>query len=311
MEPSFKKRPERPRGLLMGTAIVLILAFIAVLALFFVFSSLSPLFVGKCVAVVDINTELTVEGTPPSLLDVGSPGSEQIAYAIESLDKREDVGAVLLVFNSPGGSIVATREVYDAVKGLSKPKVSYFREMAASGAYYVASGSDYIISDPNAITGSIGVVATVADMSGLLEKLGVNVTEIKSGAHKDMGSSFRNMTPEEQAIMQGIVDEVYQEFRSVVLENRQGRLDLAKFDEVSDARILTGRQAARIGLVDQTGTKKDAILKAAELANMSAISVEDVRLCPVSTMSQDGGLLSVEGIVRSLQAKSGFSLSYR
>lgn len=311
MEPSMRRRPERPRGWLLGTVLVLVLAFIVVIGLFFVFSSLSPLFVGKCVAVVEISEPLTIEGVPPSLFSVGSPGSEQIATTIEGLDKREDVGAVLIVFNSPGGSIVATREIYAAVKGLDKPSVSYFRETAASGAYYVASGTDYIISDPDAITGSIGVIATFTEMSGLLEKLGVNVTEITSGQYKDMGSSFRNMTPEERTMLQELVDEVYREFRDTVVENRRGRLDMAKFDEVADGRILTGRQAERVGLVDETGSKKDAIMKAAELANISAASAGEVRLCPVSTMAEEGGLFSVESLMRGLQASSGFSLDYR
>ena len=310
MEP-LRKRPERPNTtFLIGTAIVLVIAFAVVVLLFFAFSSLAPSFVGKCVAVVDIDTPITVEGTPPSLFDVGSPGSEQIASTIESLNERDDVGAVLFVFNSPGGSVVATREIYASVESLNKPSVSYFREIAASGAYYVASGTDYIVSDPDALTGSIGVIATFTDLSGLLDKLGVNVTAVKSGPHKDIGSSFRNMTTEEKEILQGLINEVYDEFRGIVVENRRGRLDMTKFNDVSDGRILSGRQAAKVGLVDQTGSKKDAILKAAELANMSATSVDDVRLCPVSALSEEGGLFSIQSFLHGLEAKSGIRLSY-
>jgi len=312
MEPSLRKRPERPGGIILGTGVVLVLAFIAIVVLFFVFSSIYPMFVGKCVAVVEINDPITVEGSPASIFDAGYPSSEQLATSIESLNKRDDVGAVVFVMNSPGGSVVATREVYASVKGLDKPKVAYFREVAASGAYYVASGTDYIISDPDAITGSIGVIATFTQMSGLLDKIGVNVTEIKSGQHKDMGSSYRNMTADEQVLLQALVDEVYQEFRSVVIENRRGRLDLAKFDEVADGRIMTGRQAEKVGLVDETGTKKDALLKAAQLANISAESAEDVRICQVSTMSEESGLFTLEGLFRSFQVQNpGVDLSYR
>lgn len=308
----MRKRPERPGGIILGTGVVLVLAFIAIVVLFFVFSSIYPMFVGKCVAVVEINDPITVEGSPASIFDAGYPSSEQLATSIESLNKRDDVGAVVFVMNSPGGSVVATREVYASVKGLDKPKVAYFREVAASGAYYVASGTDYIISDPDAITGSIGVIATFTQMSGLLDKIGVNVTEIKSGQHKDMGSSYRNMTADEQVLLQALVDEVYQEFRSVVIENRRGRLDLAKFDEVADGRIMTGRQAEKVGLVDETGTKKDALLKAAQLANISAESAEDVRICQVSTMSEESGLFTLEGLFRSFQVQNpGVDLSYR
>ncbi len=297
--------------LLLGTALVLIVVFFAIVLLFFAFSSLVPSFTGKCVAVVDINQELTVDGVQPSLFTAGVPGSEEIATSIRGLSKRDDVGAVLLVINSPGGSVVATREIYDAVKALDKPKVSYLRETAASGAYYVATGTDYIISDPDALTGSIGVVATFTDLSGLLEKVGVNVTSITSGPHKDMGSEFRNMSSEERAILQALIGEIYDEFRSVVVENRRGRLDLAKFDEIADGRILSGRQAAKIGLVDAVGSKRDAMLKAAQLANITAETADDVRLCPVSSMPQEGGLFSAGSILRQIEAKAGVAIGYR
>ena len=304
MQTEIRRRPARPNaGLLAGTALALALIFIVVIALFFVLSSLTPSLLGKCVAVVDVDMPLTVEGSPPSIFGgAGYPGSEELAQTISSLDGREDVGAVLFVFNSPGGSVVATREIYQSVDELEKPKVSYFREVAASGAYYVASGTDYIVSDPDALTGSIGVIATFAEMGGLFEKLGINVTAIKSGEHKDIGSSYRNMTAEEQAILQSVVDEIYSEFRGVVLENRKGRLDMAKFEEVSDGRILSGRQAQKVGLVDEVGSKRDAVMKAADLAGIEYAGPEDIRICPVTTGVSEPGLFSMEGVLRGLYA---------
>lgn len=314
MQPELRKRPARPNiGIIAGTAILLLLAFIILIALFFVLSALGPSLVGKCVAVVDINMPLTIEGSPPSVFGgAGYPGSEELASIIEELDSRDDVGAVLFVFNSPGGSVVATREVYDAVANLHKPTVSYFREVAASGAYYVASGTDYIVSDPDAMTGSIGVIATFTDLQGLLEKIGVNVTAIKSGAHKDIGSPYRNMTDNETRILQAMIDEVYEEFKSVVVRNRGDRLDKSKFEEVTDGRILSGRQAFKVGLVDQLGTKKDAVLMAANLSGMEAEDYKDVRICPVPTAIQDTGLFSVESFVKGLLARqSGASLDFK
>ncbi|MEW6036120.1 MAG: signal peptide peptidase SppA [Candidatus Micrarchaeota archaeon] len=312
MQPEIRKRPARPSGVLLGTALAILLVFLLVVVLFFVLSSFTPTLLGKCVAVMDINMPLTVEGAAPSLFDVGYPGSEQLAASIASLNRREDVGAVVLVFNSPGGSVVATREVYQSVKELDKPSVSYFREVAASGAYYVASGTDYIVSDPDALTGSIGVIATFTSMAGLLEKIGVNVTSIKSGEHKDIGSSYRNMTAGEKAILQELIDEVYQEFRGVVVENRGNKLNKAVFDNVTDGRILSGRQAYKVGLVDELGTKKDAIKKAADLAGIPYTSVEDIRICPVPTSTADTGLFSLESFLRKLQAGSTVpSLSYK
>ncbi len=306
MQTELHRRPARSNaGVLVGTALALALIFFAVIALFFVLSSLTPSLLGKCVAVVDVDMPLTVEGSPASIFGgEGYPGSEELAATISSLEGREDVGAVLFVFNSPGGSVVATREVYQSVKEIDKPKVSYFREVAASGAYYVASGTDYIVSDPDAITGSIGVIATFAQMGGLFDKLGINVTVVKSGAYKDIGSEFRNMTGEEQIILQALVDEIYGEFRGVVLENRRGRLDLARFEEVSDGRIMSGRQAKSVGLVDEVGSKRDALMKAADLAGIEYSDPSEIRVCPVSTGAGEPGLFSMEGLVRTLYASA-------
>lgn len=313
MYPANKKSSDNSRfKVLIGTAGVLIFAFFAIIALFFVFSLFSSSVMGKCVAVVDIDMELTTEGAEPSLFSYGVLGSEEMASVIRNLNERDDVGAIVFVINSPGGSVVATREVYDAVQELDKPKVSYFREVAASGAYYVATGTDYIISDPDALTGSIGVIATFTQMGDLFEKLGVNVTSVTSGNHKDMGSSYRNMTQEERQIFQNLVDEVYAEFRGVVLENRRGKLDMAKFDEVTDGRILTGRQAVAVGLVDELGTKRDAILKAAELAGMPEDSIDDVSICPISTNGEEGGLFSAEAFINLFKMASNKpSLNYK
>jgi protease-4 len=283
---------------------VLVLIFLAIVLLFFVFASFSTALVGQCVAVIDVNAPLTVEGAPMTLFDMGYPSSEELATTIEGLNMRDDVGAIVFVINSPGGSVVATREVYNAIQELDKPSVSYFREVAASGAYYVASGTDYIVSDPDAITGSIGVIATFTQMSGLFEKIGINVTTIKSGDYKDIGSPYRNVTEDEQKILQELVDEVYQEFHSVVLNNRKGKLDLVRFSEVADGRILTGRQAEKVGLVDETGTKKDAIKKAADLADIPYDKYGDIRICKVETMPTDTGLFGVDGIIRKLEVAS-------
>jgi len=210
---------------------------------------------------------------------------------------------------------VATHDIYDAIKSLNKPSVAYLSEEAASGGYYVASGTTYIVSDPDTLTGSIGVITQVTQLTDLLSTIGVNVTSVTSGPYKDMGSEFRNMTPQEQAILQTIVNETYQEFRSVVIDNRGSRLNLTAFNEVADGRVLSGRQAYAVGLVDQLGSKRDAILKAAQLANITAATADDVQMCPVTiTISQGsgGGLFNVESVISALEEKaSGMTLSYR
>jgi protease IV len=274
--------------LLLG---VVFLVFLGVL----LFSSASVPVLGKCVAVVNINQEITTQGASGSLFSAGSPGSEDIANAIEELNSRDDVGAVVFVVDSPGGSVVGTREIYNAVKALDKPKVAYFREVAASGAYYLSTGTDYIISDPDALTGSIGVVMTVGDLSGLFGKIGYNETTIKSGEEKDIGSYSRPMTEKDRQILQALVDEIFTEFKNIVIANRGSRLNMQKFNEILDARVVSGTQAKSIGLVDALGTKKDAIAKAADMAG---ITDEEPKICQISTMPSEGGLFGATELFR-------------
>jgi protease-4 len=308
MKPT--KKPERNRALLYGTVLLLIAAFVALIILFVAFTAFLPSVMGKCIAVVDVNTPLTVEGMEATLFSEGYPGSDDLAAVFNMLDKREDVAAVVIVFNSPGGSVVATREVYSSVKAMDKPTVSYFREVAASGAYYIAAGTDHIVSEPNALTGSIGVVATFTDMSGLFENLGVNVTAVTSGAHKDIGNPARPMTESEYNITKALVDEVFSEFKQIILDNRANRLDPVLFPQALDGRILSGRQAKSAGLVDELGSKKDAVKKAADLANLSYESVDEIRVCNVKTFGDEAGLINAEAFLHLLNRNPGLKLSY-
>jgi len=274
------------------------IGFLLVLAFYFLGSFIAPMFMGKCVAVIEINTELITEGIPSSMFAEGVPGSSEIVAAIKELDARPDVGAVVFVINSGGGSIIASREIYDAINSLSKPKVAYFREVAASGAYYISTPADYIISDPYTLTGSIGVIMPQAEMSGLLENLGVNITSITSGAHKDIGSPYKQMDTEEEGILQDIVNLVFEDFKSVILKNRGDKLDKKKFEEVLDGRVLLGVQAYEIGLVDALGTKQDAINKAAELAGLP----ENPRVSEVKITYSEKGLFELDSFVKSILA---------
>jgi protease-4 len=308
MRPTTKF--EKKKSLLYGTILLLIAGFIVLLILFAGFSAMLPSFMGRCVAVVDVDMPLTIEGAPSSLFSQGYAGSEELAAQFESLDKRPDVGAVVIVFNSPGGSVVATREVYSAVKRMDKPTVSYFREVAASGAYYVAAGTDHIVSDPDALTGSIGVVATFAEMSGLLEELGVNITTVTSGPHKDIGSFSRPMSEAEYNITKALIEEVFLEFKQIITDNRGSKLDAVLFNKTLDGRILSGRQANAAGLVDETGSKRDAIMKAADLANISYTKYSDIRICPSTNQRRDSSLLSAESLFSLLNKYQGMKISY-
>jgi protease-4 len=252
--------------LLVLVAVGIMMLFAAVLAIYALYTITYP---QECVGVIEVDGEIGTKSSSGGLFGTPTIGSEDIVRQIEDAESRSEVKAVVFEVNSPGGSVVASKEIYEAARDMKKPKVSYFREVAASGGYYISAGSDYIVSEPDALTGSIGVVATFEDMSGLFNKLGVNYTILKSGELKDMGSPSRPLTDKEREIMQGIIDDIFGEFKRVVEEGRGSKLNKEKFEEVLDARILTGKQALDVGLVDQLGNRKEALKAAGRLANMS------------------------------------------
>ena len=311
--PVLRRKSEKSNtSALLFIGAFFIVAFLLLVGAFFVFSSYSPNLVGKCVAIVNLDQEITTRSVAPTLFSSGIAGSDEISRSLRSLNKRPDVGAVLLVVDSPGGSVVATREIYDAYDQISVPKVSYFREVAASGGYYVGSAGDYIVSDPDALTGSIGVITTFSDLSGLFEKIGYNASVIKSGLYKDIGSPTRSMTDAEKTIIQDVVDEIYLEFREVVQKNRAGKINSALFANATDGRIMSGRQALRYGLVDQVGNRFVALEKAANLANMTYDSVDDIRVCPITFSTEGDSLFGVESLISKIQSSSvKQSLEYR
>lgn len=231
-----------------------------------------------CIGVIEVKGEIVTEDSADSLFAAGQSGSSTIAKLIEEAEGRSDVKAILVEINSPGGSTTGSREIYEALKNSKKPKVAYLREMAASGGYYVAVGTDYIVSEPDVLTGSIGVRSTFVDLSGLFAKLGYNETVIKSGMLKDMGSSSRPPSEKELQIMQAIVNESFDEFKGAIMRGRASRLKHPQFEEALDARILSGRQALTIGMVDELGGRKEAVLKAGEMAGDKTLGT-----CPIQT----------------------------
>ena len=173
----------------------------------------------------------------------------------------EGVKAIILRVDSPGGGVGPSQEIYREImriKSKSKKKVvTSMGSVAASGGYYIASASDLIVANPGTITGSIGVIMEFVNLEELLNKIGVKGVVIKSGQYKDIGSPFREMTPEESRIMQEVLDNVHQQFIQAVAEGR--KMDRAKVAQIADGRIMTGEQAKNLGLVDELGNLQDTI----------------------------------------------------
>jgi protease-4 len=186
---------------------------------------------------------------------------------------RDDpaVRAVVLRINSPGGVVAPTQEIFTAVRRLreaKKPVVASLGSVAASGGYYVAVAADRIYASPGTLTGSIGVVMQLANLEGLLKKVGVEYVVVKAGAYKDVGNMARAMTPEERRILQSLLDDVYDQFISAVAEGRG--LDPQAVRAFAEGRIYSGRQAQSLKMVDDLGGLEDAIEAAARMAGLPA-----------------------------------------
>jgi protease-4 len=199
----------------------------------------------------------------------GGSGTVNDQVVVDALQRAADdstIDAIFLDIDSPGGSVVASKQIVAQIRQIDKPVVAWIGELGASGAYYIAASSDYIIADGDSITGSIGVISILPNFTGLMEKLGVQMDSIKTGELKDVGSPYNILTDEEKAVFQGLVDEAFTSFVNDLRSFREERLVETKFDGVLDGRIVSGRQALDIGLIDQVGTRQEALLKVSELA---------------------------------------------
>ena len=193
--------------------------------------------------------------------------------AVRELREHEDnpsVKAVILRINSPGGVVAPTQEIFAAVQRVrkaGKPVIASLGAVAASGGYYVAAACDRIYANPGTLTGSIGVVMQMANIEGLLKKVGVDYVVVKAGTYKDVGNFARTMTPEERKILQALLDDVYSQFVNAVAEGRG--LDKKEVLAFADGRIYSGQQAQALKMVDDLGGFEDAVEAAGKLANIS------------------------------------------
>ena len=195
--------------------------------------------------------------------------SSGIIEELQQYVDDKDVKAIILRIDSPGGGVGPSQEIYREVMKIRPKKkvVTSMGSVAASGGYYIASASDLIVANPGTITGSIGVIMQFSNFEELLKKIGIKGVVLKSGEHKDIGSPFREMTPEEKKIMQDVLDNVHQQFIQAVADGR--KLDPAKVAEIADGRIFTGEQAKNLGLVDQMGNLQDTIEITAKMVGIS------------------------------------------
>lgn len=195
--------------------------------------------------------------------------SEPIVRELNEHRENPSVRAVVIRVNSPGGVVAPTQEIYSAIQRVrksGKPVVASLGSVAASGGYYVATAADRIYASPGTLTGSIGVIMQMANVEGLLKKVGVDLVVVKAGQYKDIGNFARAMTPEERRILQSLLDDVYNQFVDAVAGGR--KLDRATVEAFADGRIVSGKQAQQLKMIDALGGLDEAIEDAARLAGL-------------------------------------------
>jgi protease-4 len=221
---------------------------------------------------------------------------DRFAKVIADVREDDDVKAVVLRVNSPGGSVLASEKIKAEIKLIQEkgiPVIASYGDYAASGGYWISAGCDHIISNATTLTGSIGVFSMIPDISGTLkDKLHVNLTPVNSNKHADMLGMTRPLTADEVDYMQASVERIYTKFTELVAEGRE--MTVADVDAIAQGRVWAGSDALKIGLVDEIGTIEDAI-------RYAALSIEGVEsLNDVQVAEYPKPQTALEAIMESL-----------
>lgn len=222
---------------------------------------------GNKIAVIPIKGTITAEGDAATPFGEATSSSAAIAGFIRQAESDESVKGIILEINSPGGTVLAGKEIADAVKKAKKPVVAVIREVGASGAYWAASAADKIVADEMSITGSIGVTSSYLEFSGLMEKYGVSYEELKAGKYKEAGSPFRKLSEEERASLQEKINKIQEYFLREIKENR--KLDEKTMEKLKEADIYLGMEAYDLKLIDYLGGGDLAVNITKEMANIT------------------------------------------
>jgi protease-4 len=202
--------------------------------------------------------------------------TEKLADELRKLKNDENVKAVVLRVNSPGGSAYTSEQIWKQVVELkqSKPVVVSMGSVAASGGYYISCAADKIVAESNTLTGSIGVFGLFPNASGLYDKLALTTDVVKTNKYADLGSLTRPMTSDEKMLIQGYIERIYDLFLTRCADGRN--MSKEAVDLIGQGRVWTGAKALELGLVDELGGVDDAIKLAAELADISEYTLVNV-----------------------------------
>ncbi|QXE00913.1 signal peptide peptidase SppA [Terribacillus sp. DMT04] len=215
----------------------------------------------KRIAVLHVEGTIQDTGEESSLLGSATYNHNTFLERLEAAGQDDTVGGVIIEVNSPGGGVVESAEIHDKVVEIQeeygKPVYISMANTAASGGYYLAASANKIVAHPATLTGSIGVIMSTVNYAELADKIGIKQEVIKSAEHKDIMSATRDMTDEERAILQSIIDDMYADFVQVIVDGRG--MSESKVRELGDGRVYSGKQALDNGLVDDLGDLEDTI----------------------------------------------------
>lgn len=239
--------------------------------------------------------------------------SEHVVEELNDYADDSSVKAIVIRIDSPGGGVVVSQEIYNAVKNAKKEGKKIIVSMgsvAASGGYYVAAAADKIVANPGTLTGSIGVKMEFANVEKLLEKIGVKGMVVKAGEFKDIGSPYRDMTAQEKKLLQDVIDDVHNQFIKAVAEGRN--LPEADVRAIADGRIFTGQQALALKLVDQMGDLADSIRLAGSMAGIKGRPkvVEKRKKIPFLEYLKEESATWVADVIQNGIGKSSVNLQY-
>jgi len=210
------------------------------------------------VGISSITSEWVQQGTKNRIGIVDITGlisdSQYIVNQVKKFRKDKRIRGIILRIDSPGGAVGPSQEIYNEVLKTRESGKTIYASMgalAASGGYYIASAAERIFANPGTLTGSIGVIMVFSNAQGLMEKIGLQPEIVKAGEYKDIGSPARAMTQKERNLLQSVVTDVHQQFIEAVANGRN--ISVAEVTKIADGRILTGRQAYSLNLVDQMG----------------------------------------------------------
>ncbi len=222
------------------------------------------------VALIEVYGLISDQPTTNPLSVTNTSNSNALIKAIRQA-RQDGIKAILLQINSPGGTPAASQAIYqELMRARQETKikiVASLGDVAASGGYYIASAAHHIVANPSTLTGSIGVIVRTQNISPLLDKIGIQTDNIKSGQYKDLLSPFDELSEGERSLLEEIVSQTYQQFLDAIVASRN--ISSEQLKPLADGRIFTGEQAQQVNLVDSLGNSYDALLKVAELAQIT------------------------------------------